>query len=543
MKLPEVNLSLEDKLEEFDSWLTPQLVEIKTSGRFREELEIISHVIESLAPRLRHYNTIEDCAIHALTEAVIDHSINVARHSTDEWWRTERDIAEFINGFFNLLFSVTGATDNNLKNHFMIKLMQDGASTSFPERISATRGGVRTAVDFVNKPFGQTIKCVDIATKLGRALASHADDNCKNLATSKGIDLRESALQLTYEYISLIMNDRSDFQQFWAVCHSYMRCLENSPDAAKSLISPVIIFKVRGSVSASAGHVPETILRDKLHLLGLEPDVDYNLTDVIIGEQIVIEDGTPKKKTRAYDFALPYRTEGWSPKIFIQSQFYAGDSGSVSHKVVDQTVATRPFTKKIHRDARFVEFLDGAGYFASLRGDLVHMLRMQDTHSVIQVRSLWIRLRRELQSIGFITPVEIEHAIVRTQHGEIDEVKLLLEAEGYSHIEIERGITYSIRNNLISITNSLLRINPTRLQFTRRLFIIDTVAIIGRHLITGDDLRRSISIPGYGPTYGIDNPTLARCVEQKFKYSPLNLSDYTEDLEWLTEEKVIKQSY
>lgn len=542
MKLPELNLTLDEKLEEFDAWLTPQLVEIKSSGRFRDELDLTTTVIESLAPRLNNYENIENCAIHELTQAVINQALTLADGTLDDCFRIENEVALYILGFFNLLFSVTGATDNNLKNHFMIKLLQDGASTSFPERVITTKKGMRKVTDFVQRPLGQTIKSIDIATKLGRGLASYADSQSRRVAYDKGIDLQQAALQLVYEYISLIMVDRSDFRQFWAICRSYMRLLDVSPEAARALIAPSIIFKTRGSVSASAGHVPETILRDKLKMLGLEPGVDYNLTDVIIGQQVVTEDGRQKTKTRAYDFALPYMTEGWSPKIFIQSQFYAGDSGSVSHKVVDQTAATRPFTKSIHSDARFVEFLDGAGYFASLRGDLLHMLRMEDTHSVIQVRSLWVRLRRELQSIGFITPIEIEHAIIRTPQGDLDDVKAILLDEGYSSIEIERGMTYSINQNILSITASCLKINPNRITLARRLFIIDTIAINGRHLMTDDEMRRNITIPGYGPAYGVDNPTLASIVERDFKYAPLSVSDYSTDLEWLTEEKVIKSS-
>ncbi|WP_157838078.1 hypothetical protein [Pseudomonas sp. PH1b] len=543
MRIPEIALTLEEKLVEFDAWLTPQLVEIKSSGRFRDELSLIAHVIESLAPRLNNFGSIEDCAIHPLATSVIEQALTLAHSAPEDSWRAEKDTSLFICGFFNLLFSVTGATDNNLKNHFMIKLLQDEAITGFPERVFMTKKGVRTVTDFVVRPLGQTIKCVDLATKLGRGLVSHADSESRKIALSKGMDLRGAALQLTYEYISLIMVDRSDFRQFWAVCRSYMRCLEISPEAARALIAPSIIFKIRGSVSASAGHVPETILRDKLQMLGLEPDVDYNLTDVIIGDQEVTEGGKNKTKTRAYDFTLPYKTEGWSPKIFIQSQFYAGDSGSVSHKVVDQTVATRPFTRSKHKDARFVEFLDGAGYFASLRGDLIHMLRMEDTHSVIQVRSLWVRLRRELQSIGFITPIEIEHAALRTDDGNIEEVKSILTDEGYSLLEIERGITYSIGQNILSVFGGCLQLNPDRIALARRLFIIDTIAIIGRHLITAEDMRRSITIPGYGPSYGSDSPSLAKSVEKSFKYGPLNIAEFTSDLEWLTEEKVISQSH
>jgi hypothetical protein len=37
----------------------------------------------------------------------------------------ENTISNFYESFFNLLFLTSGATDNNLKNHFLIKLHED----------------------------------------------------------------------------------------------------------------------------------------------------------------------------------------------------------------------------------------------------------------------------------------------------------------------------------------------------------------------------------------------------------------------------------
>ena len=38
---------------------------------------------------------------------------------------------------------------------------------------------------------------------------------------------------------------------------------------------------------------------------------------------------------------------------------------------------------------------------------------MRKTKSCLQVRSAAIRLRRELQDIGFVTPLEVAHAVLR----------------------------------------------------------------------------------------------------------------------------------
>ena len=109
-----------------------------------------------------------------------------------------------------------------------------------------------------------------------------------------------------------------------------------------------------------------------------------------------------------------------------------------------------------------MEYLDGAGYFASLRGDLEHMMRMSNTHSFLQVRSIWIRLRRELQQIGFITPVEIEHAIFQTNDGNIDEVEQILLSEGYSKSEILRSFEYAFKNKFIDEYSDNLQVKVSR---------------------------------------------------------------------------------
>lgn len=111
---------------------------------------------------------------------------------------------------------------------------------------------------------------------------------------------------------------------------------------------------------------------------------------------------------------MPYRSRDDGAKIFIQSQFYAGDSGSVSHKVVDQTDSSREVTIKKFPQAVFIEYLDGAGYFSALNGDLQRMLAKPTTKNFIQINSAPLKLRRELQGIDFITTLEIEHAIIMT---------------------------------------------------------------------------------------------------------------------------------
>lgn len=147
----------------------------------------------------------------------------------------------------------------------------------------------------------------------------------------------------------------------------------------RDLLTPLVVFQIRGSVSASGGHKPEELLRERLTEWGLQKEVDFNITDAnlkreetaeVSVEEVeeVEETKAVRKKTRSYDFVIPFKTSGWKPRIFIQCQFYAGDSGSVSHKNIDQTDTSRNYILSLLPNAHFVEYVDGAGYFSSLNG-------------------------------------------------------------------------------------------------------------------------------------------------------------------------------
>jgi hypothetical protein len=100
-------------------------------------------------------------------------------------------------------------------------------------------------------------------------------------------------------------------------------------------------------------------------------------------------------------------------------------------------------------DARFVEYVDGAGYFSSLNGDLKTLLSKPTTASFFQVRSAAIRLRRELQQVGFLVPLELEHAIFCSNGTRTNVYQWLID-EGYSEQEIERCLEDCIQRNLLS---------------------------------------------------------------------------------------------
>ncbi|HBC3867529.1 TPA: hypothetical protein KD877_003079 [Vibrio parahaemolyticus] len=533
MKLPSENLSVPDKLAEFDQWLTPKLERIKDTDKFNTEISSLCTCIRNLSKYLDNFEKMELCTIENLVDAIVMSSSSFT--SGVSFFEDESALTNYYDSIFNLLFLATGATDNNLKNHFLIKLKEDEVSSSIPKR-----GSGKKLIKFTLKPLPNTTKADYVARQLAACYVGGMQEYDTLVTTEPTFSLRQYLKVYLVEYVSLILEDEEDILQLWAMCSSFMKLSSQSEDMARYLISSCTIFKVRGSVSASGGHIPENILREKLTEMGLKPDVDFNTSDVVIGEEVVTEGGKRKKKTRAYDFVLPYKTEGWQPKLFIQSQFYAGDSGSVSHKVVDQTSSSRQFTKEKYPDAKFIEYLDGAGYYASLRGDLEHMLTMSDTHTFIQVKSILIRLRREFQHIQYLTPVEFEHAIFETTLGVRDDVFANLIRDGYDLNEIERVEAEVLADSQITISNSQYNIEENRINYSRKLFLLD-IAATKAEKITNEQRRsgRYILVPGFGSNYGILGSELAGLVCQKANYIEITPAQYEEDLEWLIDEKVI----
>lgn len=175
------------------------------------------------------------------------------------------------------------------------------------------------------------------------------EDVTKVIVQLKEKDSFQIALLKTY--LQLIISDKMYAKQLWSLGNAY--CSQKALGNGEALISSIVIFQSRGSITASQGHIPEAILRKYMSDWGLTSDFDFNTQDVEIGtllENIEIDN---KIKKRKYDFILPFKSRKTGSKIFIQCQFYAGDSGSVSHKVVDQTDSTREVTLKKYPQAVF----------------------------------------------------------------------------------------------------------------------------------------------------------------------------------------------
>jgi len=540
MRLPEESIDTKEKILEFSQWLTPKLDRIKDSEKFNSEIQSLCECIKRLAPFLNNFTRYEDATIENLYQSVIYASESLI--SGESFSIDECKVAKFYEDFFNLLFLTTGATDNNLKNHFFITLEINAIIPKIPKR-----GGGKRNINFTLVDLPTTTKSDLVAKYLSSCCVASSEKYHHTIKTEPVFNIEVYLSIFLKQYIEMILEDSDGFNQFWAICHSYLELnkISTEVDFGRYLLNSCTIFKVRGSISASGGHAPEKILRDKLAIIGLRPEIDFNTSDVKLGEQEVVEEGQRRKKTRAYDFIIPFKITGWEPKakLFIQSQFYAGDSGSVSHKVVDQTQSSRSFTLGKYPTARFVEYLDGAGYYASLKGDLEHMLSFPDTASFFQVKSILIRLRREFQNIKFLTPIEIEHALLMSNDRTIDCFRASLVNDFYSMDEIIRAEAVSLELGFINILDGVVNINEDRLEIARRLLLLD-LAAINACKITDAERKSSkyILVPGYGQNMGVLESQLTKIFCHTMKYKEVSLTEFTSDIEWLLDEKVIRRN-
>jgi len=510
LPLPDSTTDLATKLAEFDIWVTPSLGEIRDTDRFREELDKVASVFDVLAETTNQFGGINECSTAAITKALLK---LIAGKDVVE-------ATEQLKGAAALLFLCTGKSDNNSKCQLPLHLRDRARWKNYP-KVASRKG-----------------KKVVSLREIPRTIAT--DSLMPLIAELNGHVVQQS--RLLEEFVRFVLSDDEYVAQLWSIGHSYV--VMKRVGHEKALLTPLVIFQVRGSVSASGGHLPEQILREVMVDIGMEAGVDFNTNDVIVSANESAVPNTSgkastkarKKKTRAYDFVLPFQVQDWSQKIYIQSQYYAGDSGSVSHKNVDQASDSRRSVVLHNENAIFIEYVDGAGYFSSLNGDLKSLLSMTNTHDYFQVRSAPLKLRRALQEIGFLTCMEIEHAIAQST-GDIGQVQAILKADGYSTAEMERAIAAACNAGFVQKVGTKLSLDVTRREIVRRYLLMDVIAINGKKL-DGGPVAGYVLVPGYGPFYGLkrlDLLTHASNAAEEFS-ADFNVSSVLMgDLQWLEE--------
>lgn len=498
MKIKNYTASLQEKMSEFDMWVTPSLGEIRDTPQFKTNLNQLKTGFDQLAEITDDFSSIAFCAASSLAERSIQYICEF----------NEGEIKSFLNNVCNVLLLATGKTDNNLKCQFPLMLKNQIGILKFPQR---TAKG-----NWKEKDIPRTLSMEDV-TKILSQLKEQKD----------------FLTVLLQSYFHLIVSDEEYAKQLWSLGSAYVAQREQG--SATALISSIVIFQSRGSITATQGHIPELILRKYMAEWGLAAGTDFNIQDVEIGDILGDIPADNKIKKRKYDFIIPFQSRKDGAKIFIQSQYYAGDSGSVSHKVVDQTDSTREATLRKFPEAIFVEYLDGAGYFSSLNGDLRKMLAKPTTKDFIQIKSAPIKLRRELQGIQFLTPLEIEHAIMRTG-GCQEEVVSLLQDEDYTSEEIQTAINSAIRNgHIIFAEDGTYTLRPDRINIVRRYCILDVIANYGGPIAV-EKQAGVLFVPGFKMCWGLPQNQAIKLALEVFpilKDLWVNPQVAFDDVQWL----------
>lgn len=502
MKLPRIQKNIEGMLSEFDLWVTPSLGDIRDTDQFNDVIIKLRDGMEILSAITDSFYNVDDCSAHRISEKLVERISGMAL----------LDATTLLNNAISVLFLVTGKTDNNIKCQFPLYLSQQIGINRYPY-----------------------IKNNLLAYKaVPRVLT--AESIVKTLASLTRYPNEQQSL--TEIYLKLILSDKEYSKQLWSIGHSYTMLKQIGAEI--SLITSLAIFMSRGSITATTGHDPEEILRARMVEWGLIANEDFNTQDISVASLLGDINADANIKKRKYDFIIPFTSREEGAKLFIQCQYYAGDSGSVSHKNVDQTSSTRAATKLKYPKAVFIEYLDGAGYYSSLNGDLKRILFLPDTKDFFQIRTAPIKLRRELQEIEFLTLMEVEHAILISGSDRITITQYLCE-QGYSIAEIDRCINRSISAGLLLINENKLSIIENRKPVVRRYCILDSIILFG-HPIPADQITGNIFVPGLNIYWGLPQNELFKAVLLNVPFLKEewgNIEEAFNDLQWLIDNKYV----
>ncbi len=503
MKLKTYDADLDEKLSEFDFWITPSLGEIREAEQFKVDLQKIINGFDGVALLSNDFRDIQLCSANNLAEKLIP-IIN------------DKEMAEatsFLESICGVLYFATGKTDNNIKCQFPVYMKTVLEKDKIPKVSSKKK-----------------LEYKDLPRTFGSEAVIRTVVSLKNYPKEQE--------ELLKSFFQILVSDESYAKQLWSLGVSYITMREKG--CAEAFMSPIVTFQSRGSITATQGHVPELILRKYMDEWGMIAGFDYNEQDVTLGDFFGETETKDNLKKRKYDFILPYKSRNEGGKIFVQCQFYAGDSGSVSHKVVDQTDSTRAITLKKYPEAVFMEYLDGAGYYSSLNGDLRKMIAKNSTYNFFQIRTASIKLRRGFQEICFLTALEIEHAIFATG-GNVVDVEMFLQNDGYEKAEIKKSIYEAIENGIIELREDKLCIMKSRNPIVRRYCLLDCLANFGTAIPT-DQVTGNLLVPGYGVCWGMpQNNLISRILQEipRLTEEWTNIQVVFDDIQWLIDRKFV----
>lgn len=134
MKLQQYNETLDEKMSEFDIWVTPSLGEIRDMPQFKVNLDSMKCGFDYIAQITNNFESISSCSSSTLAQNTVQ---LISSENDDE----KELILSYICG---VLLLVTGKTDNNLKCQFPLLLRNTYVISEYPQRNSSGRWTKKT---------------------------------------------------------------------------------------------------------------------------------------------------------------------------------------------------------------------------------------------------------------------------------------------------------------------------------------------------------------------------------------------------------------
>lgn len=243
MKLPIPALPPATQLLEFDVWITPSLGEIRDTAKFKEQMEAVVRTFEAIGGVSDGFKDLKDCDPVAIADSFID--------LTRE--KTEKEAVAIFGALASVLFLVTGKSDNNAKCQLPLFLRDEARWDSFPvvrKRKDTVVQKRKETVSLVSGPIPRELKA-EKYLGLVAALRTHPDQQKR----------------LLEQFVRFLLNDDACISQLWSIGHSYFMLKAFKKE--RDLLTPLVVFQIRGSVAASGGHDPEELLRKRLSEWGL----------------------------------------------------------------------------------------------------------------------------------------------------------------------------------------------------------------------------------------------------------------------------------
>lgn len=204
MKLHKYTKTVDEKMSEFDIWVTPSLGEIRDMPQFQDNLDNMKFGFQAMAAITNSFRELQSCSSSRLAKNIVEYISG----------RKQEEQEKILNSICNVLLLVTGKTDNNLKCQYPLLLRNTYDISTYPQK--------NASGEWIEKNLPRTLQ-FDAVTKI-------------ILHLSEKVDVQEKFLE---SYIHLILSDEQYSEQLWCLGNAF--CAQCELGNESSLLSPMMI--------------------------------------------------------------------------------------------------------------------------------------------------------------------------------------------------------------------------------------------------------------------------------------------------------------